>query len=101
MLKEWLNEEVAPGVKNLHRILSEPLLEELISYNDSDNFDRVSAMFQVMIYKEELHKVVVRDKSNNVKKQRLFDGPIFTDGWFNKYDSPTTTISNENNTFIF
>lgn len=40
LIKDWLNEEKAPGHKNLHDILSEPLLEELISYNDIGNFDR-------------------------------------------------------------
>mgnify|MGYP003182686884 CR=1 FL=1 len=40
MIKEWLNEEYAPGKKNLTRILS----EELISYNDTGNFDRVMAL---------------------------------------------------------
>jgi hypothetical protein len=44
MIKEWLNEEYAPGKKNITRILSEPLLEELISYNDTGNFDRVMAL---------------------------------------------------------
>ena len=29
LIKDWLNEEQAPGKKNLHNILSEPLLEEL------------------------------------------------------------------------
>lgn len=40
LIKDWLNDEKAPGHKNLHDILSEPLLEELISYNDIGNFDR-------------------------------------------------------------
>ena len=40
LIKDWLNDEKAPGHKNLHDILSEPLLEELISYNDLGNFDR-------------------------------------------------------------
>lgn len=44
LIKDWLNEEQAPGKKNLHNILSEPLLEELISYNDTGNFDRVMAL---------------------------------------------------------
>jgi len=30
LIKEWLNTEYAPGKKNLTRIFSEPLLEELI-----------------------------------------------------------------------
>jgi len=62
MIKEWLNEEFAPGCRNLTRILSEPLLEELISYNDTGNFDRVCAFIQVMIYKEQLHNVVVKKR---------------------------------------
>lgn len=40
LIKDWLNEEDEKGTKNLYKILSEPLLEELISYNDVDNFDR-------------------------------------------------------------
>lgn len=40
LIKDWLNEESADGTKNLFKIYSEPLLEELISYNDTDNYDR-------------------------------------------------------------
>ena len=40
LIKDWLNDTNANGKKNLYNILSEPLLEELISYNDMGNFDR-------------------------------------------------------------
>lgn len=40
LIKDWLNDINADGKKNLYNILSEPLLEELISYNDTGNFDR-------------------------------------------------------------
>ena len=40
LIKEWLLEEDINGRKNLTKIYSEPLLEELISYNDEGNFDR-------------------------------------------------------------
>lgn len=40
LIKDWLNDINANGKKNLYNILSEPLLEELISYNDLGNFDR-------------------------------------------------------------
>lgn len=40
LIKEWLNELDDKGIKNLYKIMSEPLLEELISYNSDDNFDR-------------------------------------------------------------
>ena len=83
LIKDWLNEEKAPGHKNLHDILSEPLLEELISYNDIGNFDRVMSLIQVMIYREQLYNVVVKEKKKQNKSRLLFDGPIFSqDMWY-------------------
>lgn len=82
LIKDWLNEEQAPGKKNLHNILSEPLLEELISYNDTGNFDRVMALMQVMIYREQLYNVKVKEKKAENRNRVLFDGPIFTQDWF-------------------
>ena len=40
LIKDWLNDINIDGKKNLYNILSEPLLEELIAYNDMGNFDR-------------------------------------------------------------
>ena len=82
LIKDWLNEEKSPGKKNLHDILSEPLLEELISYNDTGNFDRVMALMQVMIYREQLYNIKVKEKKKENKDRVLFDGPIFTQEWF-------------------
>jgi len=76
LIKDWLNEEQHPGIKNLTKIFSEPLLEELISYNPDGNFDRVMAFMEVMIYKEELYHVrIVEAKEKN--KIELFAGGIF------------------------
>ena len=61
--------------------MSEPLLEELISYNDIGNFDRVCALFQVMIYRLQLYNLVVKQKEKANKNRLLFDGPIFADSW--------------------
>lgn len=82
LIKDWLNEEQAPGKKNLHNILSEPLLEELIGYNDKVNADRVMALMQVMIYREQLYNVTVKENKEENKHRVLFDGPIFTQEWF-------------------
>lgn len=82
LIKDWLNEEQAPGKKNLHNILSEPLLEELISYNDTGNFDRVMALMQVMIYREQLYNLKVKEKKKENRNRVLFEGPIFTQEWF-------------------
>lgn len=99
MIKEWLNEEYAPSKKNLTRILSEPLLEELISYNDTGNFDRVMALMQVMIYREQLYNVVVKKKEKENKQKMLFDGPIFAQSWFN--DDTPRVFSNDDNVYTF
>ncbi len=87
LIKDWLNEEQAPGKKNLHNILSEPLLEELISYNDTGNFDRVMALMQVMIYREQLYNVKVKEKKKENKNRVLFEGPIFTQEWYRDDDT--------------
>lgn len=87
LIKDWLDEEQAPGKKNLHNILSEPLLEELISYNDTGNFDRVMALMQVMIYREQLYNVKVKEKKKENKNRILFEGPIFTQEWFHDDES--------------
>ena len=39
-IKDWLIEEYAPGRRNLTKVFSEALLEELIAYNSKGNFDR-------------------------------------------------------------
>lgn len=85
LIRDWLNEEYAPGYKNLTKVFSEALLEELISYNEDGNFDRVMALMMIMIYKEELHHVHVKDKKDYDKSRWLFSEPLFkklnTIGW--------------------
>jgi len=76
LIKDWLNEEYASGKKNLTKIFSEPLLEELISYNPDGNFDRVMAFMEVMIYREELHHVRITEAKEK-NKIELFSGGLF------------------------
>ncbi len=82
LIKDWLNEEFAPGHKNLSRILSEPLLEELIQYNSKGNFDRVRALQCVMLYRKQLHNLMVKSKESEERSNRLFDQPLFSKAWF-------------------
>jgi len=77
LIKDYLNEEFAPGQKNLVKIYSEPLLEELINYNDEGNFDRVMAFMMVMIYREELYNVNVKTKKEYGRERMLFPEPLF------------------------
>lgn len=79
LIKEWLNEEYSPGKKNLTKILSEPILEELIAYNDEGNFDRVMAYMMVMIYLEQLHHIHVKKRKEENKSLILFPKGIFRD----------------------
>lgn len=82
LIKDWLNDINADGKKNLYNILSEPLLEELIAANDVNNVDRVMALTQVMIYREQLYNVKVKEVKKENKNRILFEGPIFTQSWF-------------------
>ncbi|HSH53229.1 MAG TPA: LAGLIDADG family homing endonuclease, partial [Bacteroidales bacterium] len=84
-IKDWLIEEYEPGKKNLNKIYSEPLLEELISYNDKGNFDRVISFMMVMLYKQQLHHVNVKKKKELSRKNLLFPEPIFTGEIMEKY----------------
>ena len=77
LIKEWLNEEYAPGCKNLTKILSEPLLEELINYNHKGNFDRIIALLLVMIYRVQLHNNHVKNIEDQSRKRCLFETPLF------------------------
>lgn len=69
-IKGWLidiidyDENGAP-IKNLDRIYSIGLLEELISYNRKGNFDRVMALMQVMFQVQEEVLGKVHEKGEN------------------------------------
>lgn len=84
-VRDWLIEDRGEGKLNLHTILSEPLLEELINYNDTGNFDRVIALMMVMIYKEELHNIKVKDKESKTKRRQFLSDPIFLHDEENKF----------------
>lgn len=97
LIKDWLNDLDKTGKKNLYNIFSEPLLEELIAYNDFGNFDRVMSNIQLMIYREQLYNTVVKKKEEINKTRVLFDGPIFAQSWFN--DEPKK--DSEDNVYTF
>lgn len=83
-IKEWLEEDLGNDTLRLNTIMSEPLLEELIKYNDKINVDRMMAMLQIMIYKEQLYNYQVKQRNEKEKKIRLFNGPIFSN--YNTYE---------------
>ena len=77
LIKDWLNQEYAPGHKNITRILSEPLLEELIRYNDKGNFDRVRALQCLMIYREQLYNTMVKYKEKEERKMPITNVQVY------------------------
>jgi hypothetical protein len=79
LIKDWLNDEYEVGKKNLNKIYSEALLEELIAYDPlKGNFDRVIAFGLCMIYREELYHISVKKHSNENKEALLlFNKPLF------------------------
>ena len=98
-IKEWLEEKRNNEQLGLNTILSEPLLEELIQYNDKINVDRIMAFMQVMIYKEQLYNTKVKQKEEEEKKIRLFDKPLFK---FDHNNSFTfMPLNNNTTTFMF
>jgi hypothetical protein len=76
-IREWLIEETSPGIKRLTTIMSEPLLEELIAYNDTGNFDRVIAFMLCLIYEEELFRIIVKKHKGDNSNRLLFKQPMF------------------------
>jgi hypothetical protein len=66
------------GKLNLHKIRSIGYLKECIGWNPDGNFDRVSAMGMLMIYREEVAKIEIRRVLDKNKTR-------FEDPWFNKW----------------
>lgn len=58
--RDWLAEDIGDGRLNLHKIYSQPLLKELIAYNDHGNFDRVIAFMLVILNKLQNHHMKVQ-----------------------------------------
>ena len=95
-----MEEELSPGEPRLTTILSEPFLEELIQYNNKGNFDRVMAFMQIMVYREQLYNVQVKQKVETEKRRTLFDRPLFTNNQIN-YRVSDTIFSGFGNTTTY
>ena len=64
LIKMWLLEQYGKeDCLNLHKIRSIPLLKELISYNETGNFDRVMAFMMVMYHLQEVKKIKVEKET--------------------------------------
>jgi hypothetical protein len=74
LLLEWLLTETEPGSGRLrlHTIKSIAMLDELIYFNDTGNFDRVDALIYLMILNEDMIKFHVDFDRNTKPKLHPF-----------------------------
>ena len=113
LINDWLKKTIPIEVKDergdshieqvpqLYRIRNRAFLQELISYAPEKNTDRVSAMFQVMFYREEfniLYGGVQEEGGENVKDAS--DDEFFNRDW-DKYMGSHKYESWANNSFSY
>jgi hypothetical protein len=85
-IKDWLLSEYENGKFNLTKIYSEPLLMELIRYNDEENADRVMALGQVMMFRDQLERTAVKslNEEKDMGSLHFFGTPLFTNDFYDK-----------------
>jgi len=78
LVNEYLQRKVFENedIEYVHTIKSVALLQELIDYNDDDNFDRIIALFMLLIHLEERKDIVVR---NNIREAYSIEEDSFFD----------------------
>lgn len=68
-------------ILNLHKIYDKGLLQELIKFSDSGNFDRVSAMLVLMVIRQEIEATAI--KTSQKRQSSFYRRPLFTDYYVN------------------
>jgi len=80
LILTWLLTPISPdsNVLNLHKIRSQPLLQELIYHSKEGNFDRVDALIYLLIYKEQLSNIIpLYDKQGETLDPFFANNPLF------------------------
>lgn len=76
--RDWLKEEFAEGKRNLNKIYSKPLLQELIAYNrDEGNYDRVMAFMLCILYNMDMFRVIEVSTKEELRKDSFWTRPLF------------------------
>lgn len=76
MTRDWLKTELEPGVMQLTKICSIPLLKELIAYDGERNTDRVIAFMLTILQDAEMHLIRVAEKKE-IKRDDFFKKQLF------------------------
>lgn len=76
LINDWLLEELEPGseLKNLNRLRSTGLIEELIKYNPDGNFDRISTMRAVLILDTSIRRQKVKTEQKELNLSLKMSG---------------------------
>lgn len=82
--RDWLTQDRGDGKLNLHSIYSMPLLEELIRYNDTGNFDRVISFMLVILHRLQNHRIKVVEVTKQKDEQDAFLRRAFKGGFYGK-----------------
>ena len=99
LLREWLIKPVVTTSRNeqgelitttkplLYTIRNRALLKELLLFNSEGNFDRISAMGMLMLYRED-RIVTLKDNLHNIQVPSDYKGkdPFFTNNYKNHQD---------------
>jgi predicted house-cleaning noncanonical NTP pyrophosphatase (MazG superfamily) len=75
---------VLASLMNLQVVRSIAYLEEIVKYNSEGNFDRISAMGMLMIYREEIYALISR--RGKEQKKSIVDDDFFSRHVKNKYN---------------
>lgn len=77
-LRDWLNttRDGESNKKNLHTIMSKPLLKELIFYNEKGNFDRVDALLHLNGFRLERIKSKIREAKKQ-ERDKFFTRKLY------------------------
>lgn len=76
-VRDWLKEEIEPGILQLTKILSIPLLTELIAYNNEGNFDRFISFALCILQTLEMHNIAVEEAQEENTIDKFFERKFF------------------------
>jgi len=76
-VRDWLKAELSPGILQLTKILSIPLIKELIGYNDDGNFDRFISFALCILQDLEMHQILVEETIVEEMEDNFFARSLF------------------------
>lgn len=76
MVRDWLKEETDTGIMQLTKIMSIPLLKELVAYDGERNTDRFIAFSLCILQDVEMFRIRAEEKKE-IKRDNFFNRQLF------------------------